>query len=127
MRAVKPRIEKTRAKAMTEAQIQKAILAAFHLQRRLAWRLNSGGALISNGEGKGFRKLQGSPPGTPDIIVHVRGSVFGFLEVKRPGGKLREAQEEWFEQAKADGVLCAVATSVQEAQSFLADWLSYVG
>ena len=33
--------------------------------------------------------------GCPDLLVGISGSVNVLLEVKQPGGKLSEAQEEW--------------------------------
>lgn len=37
-----------------------------------------------------------------------------FIEVKRPGSKLRPAQTAWLESARADGVVCFVADSVEK-------------
>lgn len=36
-----------------------------------------------------------------------------WIEIKRPGGKLRPAQAAWLESARADGVVCFVADSVE--------------
>lgn len=71
-----------------------------------------------------------SEPGIPDLIVIwpekivryekpfpteiiSRTSIVSFVEVKRPGGKLRPAQKLWIEQAQADGVICFMADSVE--------------
>lgn len=64
-----------------------------------------------------------STPGIPDLmcwwpdqslkpIVH-KGPLHFFIEVKRPGGKLRPSQVTWITQAKADGVICFMADSVE--------------
>lgn len=75
-----------------------------------------------------------STPGIPDLMGWMKRPVFDiipedyhtfrqretsiivpfFIEVKRPGGKLRPAQAAWIEQAKADGVIAFKAESVEE-------------
>lgn len=93
----------------SESSIQRKILEALRVKRVLAWRLNSGKVRV------GAHYVQGSPNGTPDIIVHLGGSKFCFLEVKRPGKKLEPEQMAWFERAVAAGILAGLVTSVEEA------------
>lgn len=40
-----------------------------------------------------------------------------FIEVKKPGGKLRPAQAAWIQRAQADGVVAFKAESVEEMVS----------
>lgn len=65
-----------------------------------------------------------STPGLPDLVgwfyakpgvVYVDPSPrHFFIEVKRPGGKLRPAQAAWLEKAQRDGVIAFKAESVEE-------------
>jgi hypothetical protein len=122
-------VKSVRAKLQTEAQIQKAILTALELKGRMAWRINSGTILGSYRSKSGQQStwaVKGAPTGTPDIIVHLNdripGSRFAFLEVKRPGGKLRPEQREWFAKAERAGVLRELVTSVEEALLQVSLW-----
>lgn len=52
--------------------------------------------------------------GTPDYIcVKSCGSAF-YLEVKRPGGKLRESQKLWRDQAIRDGFVVMVSDNIDK-------------
>lgn len=59
-----------------------------------------------------------STPGIPDLMCRIpkgwngrpEATVF-FIEVKKPGGKLRPAQEAWLREADEDGVLAFMAMS----------------
>lgn len=70
-----------------------------------------------------------STPGLPDLVgwwprAHSFSSgvmrccptVF-FIEVKRPGGKLRPAQERWLAAARTDGIIAFKAESIDEMVS----------
>lgn len=61
----------------------------------ICWRQNTGVAKMT-GKGGKERPVTFSIPGTPDIVGMVVpfGTFFG-LEVKRPGGRLSEAQERF--------------------------------
>lgn len=54
-------------------------------------------------------------PGTmiecPPGIIPVRPPVFGFIEVKKPGGLRRPAQLRWILEAQNDGVIAFFAES----------------
>lgn len=52
-------------------------------------------------------------PNVPDGFVEGLPIHF-FIEVKRPGGKLRPAQSAWIALARADGVIAFKAESVEE-------------
>ena len=62
-----------------------------------------------------------SEPGIPDIYGYFHQTVDGihvnehfWIEVKRPGGKRRSAQEAWIRQAQEDGVIAFFAESVDD-------------
>jgi hypothetical protein len=67
-----------------------------------------------------------STPGVPDLYGYwpkkailgegkkvVYAMIHFWIEVKKPGGKLRPAQVAWITQAQADGVICFMADSVE--------------
>jgi len=69
-----------------------------------------------------------STPGIPDIMGWVRvkhgfnrfeSPVPLFVEVKRPGGKIRPAQERFIREAKADGCVAFVAYSWEDVENEL--------
>lgn len=94
---------------MTETDLQHSILGALARIGAWAWRVNAG----SRG---GVRM---APEGTPDIcVVHPHG----WIEVKRPGEKLRPSQERWHKIARDLGVRCITATSVTEAVREVRRW-----
>lgn len=43
--------------------------------------------------------------------------IIAFIEIKKPGGKLRPTQARWIEQAQSDGVICFKAESIEEMVS----------
>lgn len=64
-----------------------------------------------------------STPGLPDIAGHFYRlphahpglilPIHFWIEVKKPGGRIRPAQFAWIEQARADGVIAFFADSVE--------------
>ncbi len=71
-----------------------------------------------------FRKHWGgpmSPPGIPDLIGTLEGGRAFWCEVKRPGQKLSESQEEFLDEMGQAGAIAFMATSPQEVIQFLAD------
>lgn len=65
--------------------------------------------------GKRFRSMpKHSLKGVPDIIVIGDGGVVIFIEVKRPGGKLSEAQLEFQKRCQSIGAVYVVATSIDD-------------
>jgi hypothetical protein len=98
---------------MSEANIQRAILAALEAIGAFAWRANSGGDKPMKVRG-GYMQL--SPPGTPDILVAVPplGRLLG-LEVKTATGKERASQVAWAEAASRHGVTVQTVRTPAEA------------
>ena len=56
--------------------------------------------------------------GTPDRVV----VGLGWIEIKRPGEKLSDDQEDWHRRAIARGARVAVVRSVQEAVETVVEW-----
>jgi len=66
--------------------------------------------------------------GTPDYIaVRQRADAVGcdvwYVEVKRPGGRLRRSQQVWIEDARRRGWQVAVASSVEDLVAAGMVWL----
>jgi VRR-NUC domain len=63
--------------------------------------------------------------GSPDLVGHMVGSGQSvYLEIKRPGEHLSEAQDAWLDNALDDGCIAGVAHSLTEAAILLgiASW-----
>jgi len=101
--------------APKESEIQKAILQYLALCKGVyAFRTNNVGVPLQGGTG--FRP---SPvKGLADLLCVVEGH-FLALEVKRPGGKLSEAQKGFLASVKAAGGTAEVVTSVEEVQTII--------
>ena len=103
----------------SEAAIQRAIVGALGDllgTRGRVIRVQSGGLQVK----RGFMNL--APKGTPDLLVVLPRGRVAWIEVKRPGEDLTDAQSEWSDWAQAADHFHCVATSGQEA----VDFVSYV-
>jgi hypothetical protein len=121
-------VKRVRAKraARPEKVAQNAFLEALALKGVRAWRVNAGSILGSytskkTGKSKSWM-VKGAPKGTPDTQVHIWGSVFAFIEFKRPGEALNEDQRKWHAWAKEHGVLHAVHTEAMAALLEVSVW-----
>lgn len=66
-------------------------------------------------------KSLGMVPGWPDLeVLTVHGPL--FLEVKSPGGRLTDAQQDVHDRMRALGYRVAVVRGVDEARAALAAW-----
>jgi hypothetical protein len=95
-----------------ETMLVKQILTALDLTCRGSfWRNNTGATPTPSGSFVRYGAV-----GAPDILGYLAplGRLVA-IEVKRPGGKLSVHQAAWLKDAKACGVLCGVAHSVEEA------------
>jgi hypothetical protein len=107
---------------MTEQQIQKAVFE--HFRRRavpgvVAWHCPNGG-FRRKAEAAIFAGL-GVLPGVPDVIA-VKGGRAYFLELKKPSGKLTEAQERMLIDLGAAGCQACHAHGLDQALSVLEQW-----
>jgi hypothetical protein len=68
------------------------------------------------------RRWMGLLAGVPDLCVIDRGGRAFFLEIKQPGGKPSEIQQEVMTRLDRLGSLTAVVCSLEEAQRTLAGW-----
>lgn len=97
-----------------ESDIQRAILDFLQAKKILAWRCNMGAVLVSRDSKIRFSKNPNK--GIPDIGGVLQGGRYFAIEVKRPGGRLSPEQKGWIERLSAQGVICIVATSVEDVR-----------
>lgn len=94
---------------MTEAEIQREILALFgSLPGVLCERMNTGAAAV------GDRLIRFGLPGAPDIRLTVGGRS-AAIEVKSATGRQSEAQKRWQRAFEAAGGVYVLARSTQDA------------
>lgn len=116
-----------RSKPPLERVIQAQILAYLKARGYFVWRQNQGGIPTRKG---GFRKFNGMR-GLPDLcgLLPYRSTYNDpfncltkppqalFIEVKRPGGKLRPEQAAFLAKAKELGHLAFMAASVDDVKA----------
>ena len=105
---------------MTEAALQREILRRFGCRPDVRlWRANAGRALVPTANG-GLRPIQVNLPGCPDLIGFLAPSGrFLGIEVKAPGGTLRESQLAFAEVLRRMGGIYIVARSVEDVERLL--------
>ena len=112
---------------MTEAQIQQDIRLA--LGRRSVLFRNNSGAYQDTKTGRWIHYGVGSPGGsdligwhtveiTPDMVGK-RIAVFVAIEVKKPTGKVTDAQQNFVDQVHSAGGISGICRSVQDAEALL--------
>ena len=89
---------------MTEGQIQKQAIELLKLSGYLVFRLNSG---------KARNNIRLCPPGTPDILAVKDGLVL-WIEMKKPGGVLSDAQEKMITDLQLHGQQVLIADSIHD-------------
>ena len=108
----------------TERQVQRSILAMCGacLPDVLVVHVPNGAHLGGDDRSRamqmGALKGDGLKVGFPDLLCIWRSGM-ALIEVKRPGGKLSDAQTEMHERLSGMGHIVSVVTSDAEAQAFL--------
>lgn len=102
---------------MLERDIQRAILSYLRLLGFFAIRVNQQGVPLHNGSGK-FRP--GPTKGVSDVHSIIVGRAW-WIEVKVPGKKPTEHQDEFMEAVRKAGGVSFVATSVDDVRRALAE------
>ena len=77
---------------------------------------------LHSGSARGGRQRL-CPPGTPDMLVVVRGCPL-FIETKAPRGRLSDAQVEQTELIQAAGGMVRVVTSVRQGLAIVTGLLN---
>lgn len=113
------RIFKLRPWEPNEADVLASILQALPYYRNVSWfsRMNSGAYVV--GEGKDKRFIRYGFEGCPDILGMMKGGRMLCIEVKKPSGRLREAQAAFISKVSSQGGVAFVARSVDDLRTFL--------
>lgn len=93
---------------MKETDIQRDIMKAARAMGHKAYRMNSGGARARNGY------VHLSEEGTPDLLIVMGHGLSLWVEVKRPGEKPTDIQQQRHRELRGMGHSVAVARSVQD-------------
>lgn len=89
-----------------ESQIQSAIeeyLQVLRKQKKVLYLKNNTGAFGVRNPSGSRSYVRFGMKGSPDFIVFLPHGRCMHVEVKRPGGKLRESQEQWWKNVSALG------------------------
>ncbi len=100
---------------MTEHDIQNSIRAALS-PHAIVFRANIGTWRTSDGR----YVSTGLPVGFPDLFGFrlSDGKIF-FIEVKKPGGKIRPEQTHFIETMRTYGVIAGICRSVEDAKKLI--------
>lgn len=99
-----------------ETDIVRSILEYLSYRHVFAWRNNSG-AVKYEGKGK-TRFHRFGLKGSSDIIGVYKGK-FLAIEVKKPGGVVTDAQEDFLDTIRTNGGIAFVAYSVDDVIKYL--------
>lgn len=99
-----------------EKDIQKAIIhfLSAHPKISIYGRFNSGTAITGDAQGNTRYTRFNSIKGFPDIHGMLKGGRAVYIEVKRPGGRVSEEQQEFIDKVSAHGAVAFVAYSVDD-------------
>src|SRR5262245_56683020 len=107
---------------MTEQQIQKAVFQHFRMRSApgvVAWHTPNGG--FRRKTEAAIMTSLGVVPGVPDVCAVKDGKLFE-LELKKPGGKLTEAQERMLIDLRAAGAMACHVHGLDQALGQLERW-----
>jgi hypothetical protein len=101
----------------SEAQIQKAILAALQIHPAVAliYRVNSGTFAQTNRNGSKRYIRANSQRGMTDLCGTMKNGRSIYIEVKSATGKVQPHQAFFIEQARNAGAIAGIARSVEDA------------
>lgn len=122
-----------RCKPPLERVIQKEILAYLTSKGYFVWRQNAGAIPTGNGGFRAFNGMRGLPdicgllPQRPFVLAELADPRYSngdwipqqalFVEVKRPGGKLRPEQAAFIDKANELGHLAFMATCLDDVKA----------
>lgn len=102
----------------TESEILTGILGYLQAMRIIAWRQNTGAVKFKSDSGRD-RFTRFGFPGCPDVLGILPGGRGLYIEVKKPGGRVRPAQQAFIDAAVRAGALAFVAYSMDEVDARL--------
>ena len=102
-----------------EKDIQKAIIQflSAHPKVSIYGRFNSGTAITGDAQGNTRYTRFNSIKGFPDIHGMLKGGRAVYIEVKRPGGRVSDEQQEFIDKVAAHGAVAFIAYSVDDVIS----------
>lgn len=95
-----------------EKDIQKSILEYLEAKRIFCWKEASTGVMVGDPNNPRFMPI--GLKGKSDILGILKGGRFLAIEVKRPSGRLSEAQVEFLQNVNLNGGLGFVAHSIDD-------------
>lgn len=102
-------------RAQLESDILAAVCEYLAYKKVFFWRQNTMPPTQMVDGRRVFRRMpKWSMSGVPDIIAIGPAGRFLGIEVKRPGGRLSEAQMKFWEQCSTAGGMYCVVTSVDD-------------
>ena len=113
---------------MTEHDIQDAIRIALSENGGLCFRCNAGefwqGRRVYSPAYKqdillDIRAVKGLPKGFTDLLYVSPYGRVAFIEVKKPGGKIRSEQAKFIERVRSMGFRAGIAHNVEEAKGLV--------
>ena len=106
--------------ALTEAQIQKTILAYLRMHPRVAWvgRFNSGAFIESYGGHDRYIQAN-SVKGCSDILGMLKGGGFFAIEVKSLKGRVTQDQDNFILRVLEGGGYAGIARSIDDVNKIL--------
>lgn len=115
-----------RARQPLEKDIQRSVIAFLQAHGVTTAHVPNGSVLAGGARERAMQvnalKRNGMRPGFPDLIcLHSEGRV-GFMEIKREGEKLSEAQNHWAGALEFLGHNIATVRSVADAEATLNEW-----
>lgn len=101
----------------TEQEILNAILEYLNRSGHFAWRNNTGGIYKTHGEHQRFFRF--GLPGSADILgIQYQTGRFIAIEVKRPGKKPTDLQENFLKIIRHQGGIAMVAHSIDDVINY---------
>lgn len=103
-----------------EADVLRGVLRALELHPRVSrcWRMQTGAGKLVRASGAS-QWLRFGFTGCPDVMFYTVDGIAGFVEVKRPSGKLRPEQAEFLTAARNSGCIAFTAKSVTDVFAHL--------
>ena len=111
-----PRVNNDKREIPLEKDIQKTIMDFLSAHPKVAFRgrFNRGTAITGDALGNTRYTKFNSVKGFPDIHGMLKGGRALYVEVKRPGGRVSEDQQEFIDKVSAHGAVAFIAYSVDD-------------
>lgn len=115
-----------RARQPLEKNIQRSVIAYLHARGVTTAHVPNGSVLAGGPRERAMQvnalKANGMRPGFPDLVCIASQGRVGFMEIKREGEKLAEAQIHWAGALEFLGHKIATVRSIEDAAETLEKW-----